>query len=209
MRAKSALHVFLLMLPLMLIATFSKAQENNIAGVMGNLSWFRIGTSLPIMLETNDQVSDGCWNSVTATQNAIKLEFQRSNLEISDNKETASTYLLLNAIGYKTNDYSCVAYVSLHVSSFAIETTLLGDMTLRSGDYPTFWQNGTLLSGSKSDMSNRIKNVAIELTQSLILRISEEKKKFRNNLNQNVNISDDQKSIWDTYIKVVLEQKPE
>ncbi len=207
MRLNFAAFVFFLTLPIMLNVSVAKAEDGNSAGIYGNLNWFRIGTSRPIRLETNDQISDGCWTSVVATQNTVKLELQRSNIEFTDAEEVSATYLMLNAIGYETNDYSCVAYISLIASSFLMETTEVGNEKLLSGDFPVFWQSGALLSGSKSGMANRIKNKAVELTQSFILSISAERKRIRNELENDANLTKAQKVLWDSYITIALEGK--
>ncbi|WP_181838521.1 hypothetical protein [Thalassospira profundimaris] len=185
----------------------SASEDTDITGMLANLAWFQIGENRPIKLEVIDEISGGCWKSVEATKNAIKLELQRSNLAFSEEQNGTFAYVTLHGVGYETSNYSCAVYISMLVSTLSVERTTLGDMELRTGDFPTFWQQGALLSGPKSDMSKRLKDKFVEMSQALILNIYEERKRIRSDLATHETLTDMQRTVWESYFNIMFKKE--
>ncbi|WP_417826002.1 hypothetical protein [Thalassospira povalilytica] len=164
--------------------THANAEDQFAPIVLEHLTWFRFGTSNPVDVVIDDNVTDGCWTTTSATETSIKLELKRSEFLLSDTSEGFPIQLKVSATGYQLNEYTCVASIRLSVIPLIIETIQPKDFAIHAGMYSEIWAMSTLMSGPKSDMSKRIKDAFVEMTQRLILDIDEHTSSFEKQLSE-------------------------
>ena len=152
--------------------------------VFEHLSWFRFGSSSPVDVVVNDNVTNGCWTTAKVSETGVKLELKRSSFLLADTSEGLPIQLMLSASGYELDNNSCVVSIDLSVSGLIVETIGPDDLAIHAGMYSEIWSNGALMSGPKSDMSQRVKNKFIEIAQQLILDIDKRKAEFEKRLSQ-------------------------
>lgn len=135
----------------------------------------QIATILSVKVETDDQVTDGCWARPVAASDAVELFLiNNSNLAIGSNT-VIPTRLALSAVGYQWPDtQNCVVYAEFSADKplatiIPYSTQPANGSLLRSLEYNHVWRTRTILSGSKVDMQRRITEFMEEAVLSFVL----------------------------------------
>lgn len=133
--------------------------------------WLSIKPGSDLSIAVDDQVTDGCWTSATASRNAVALEFRRSGYKLVDVEGSIAPLLVLRANGYKTNNNNCVAHLTLVLLWGLPSNSFIDGHIVGTFRRDPIWEASMLLSGS--NMSSRLKNIFVEQAQRLLLEIDE------------------------------------
>ncbi|WP_289117501.1 hypothetical protein [uncultured Idiomarina sp.] len=128
------------------------------------------------------EVEDGCWETIEESENAVKLEFQRSGYELVNFQNPFAARIILKATGYRSNGL-CIANYDFELSLnstvkrgwkkgpvFPIdENRKRFELTYR--EYQQIWNSSGIVSGPK--ISQTLKNTFQSASQELLLEIEE------------------------------------
>lgn len=154
----------------------SSAEDNTLI-FDGDFAYLRLENIKKVHVEVSDQVSDGCWTSLSQSRDAVKLEFIRSGYEVTE--ETAFMPIVtVAAIGYQVGRGNCAVYqrVILEIPDYNSWTE--NGYNVDSYFYRTLTSEGNMITGPKGSMSGRIKNSFTDLAQSMLVSISEKKNRI-------------------------------
>jgi hypothetical protein len=131
-----------------------------------------------------DQVKEGCWTSIKASENAVKLELQRSGFTVLDENDESSVVgmqVLMDALGYRAPQGICVVRYDLTVRALdnAVGYGWGGenaDIPFRVSSmlYSQIWNSGGVVSGG--DVNTLVKESFIEVTQEFLLAAPKKRK---------------------------------
>lgn len=180
--------------------SFAQSEPNKAFLYDIDLDWLAFNKNLPVSVTASDQVDDGCWTNAKQTENAVKLELQRSGFEIYDSESTKSllfNQVILEAVGFKAGDSCAVSYRTiLKVIETDTKSYEDGKFNLTSLYFKILWSNGGILTGGNS--SERLKSSFVETIQELLLlRVQV----IKNMFDEAINLSEeeDAKQYWESY----------
>jgi len=157
------------------------AADETTAFVFGhNPNWLYLTDDSTFTVVASDQVSGGCWTSVKASQNAIALELQRSgyNALVPDGDKLEGNAVFLTVLGYRSeNSQRCSVTWELEVWFYNVSSVLFKKKhkVIRIGR-SQLWDTSGILTGPKSDMSERIKTTFVEAIQKFLVEIPKQRK---------------------------------
>lgn len=128
-----------------------------------------------ISVTLRDQVSDGCWINTKAAKTAVEKNLIISGFQnIADTEDTAFIEIELSGLGYETGGV-CAIYVGLDVIMIEADTKNSNGTELTTLTSKSQFRRGTLLTGPKNRMSQRIKEALYEMSDEFIVAINSER----------------------------------
>ncbi|MRG73494.1 hypothetical protein GH722_17120 [Alphaproteobacteria bacterium HT1-32] len=179
---------FLLNFVLFLMLMPSNSRSESISTVISwgeDPAWIDIASGSEIKVVASDGVSDGCWTNVAQTRDSVAIELQRSGYKInlSDDGYSASR-LIISVSGYGIKNQSCaVLYEFLFVTMTVGRDLFSQKHTVMSLRDVELWRKSGIMTGPKKDMSYRIKDEFISLTQRFILEVPQLRKSALKSIN--------------------------
>lgn len=179
--------------------SMAAAQSSNSAIIFGpNMSLIGLSSSRQAAVVVSDQVTDGCWLSPQATVDAVKLELIRNDFKIV-NQSSFSYDVHLIALGYQLSDSSCAVAAEIEVTGIQFEDYRDQDFHLGTIFYPVIYSSNILLTGNKTDMTNRVTNAFEDLTRGFLVKLAEEKSYLESTLGDHSDMTEAQKRFWINY----------
>ncbi|MBW4963645.1 hypothetical protein [Sulfitobacter sp. CW3] len=142
-------------------------------GVDIQLAQMRKDTAISVV--TSDQVSDGCWTSGQASEFALQRELIDAGYTNITEASPFGASVFITAIGYSSNEYSCAVSVTLSLWLANIERREFGNALFFSFGRKNALEYTSILTGPKTDMSDRIKETVRDYADQLIVDIQKHK----------------------------------
>jgi len=176
-----------LRLSALLILPFSASAREKVANDLFlpdfDTGWLYFLEEKTVSMIVYDRVSDGCWKNAEATKTAVKLEFIRSGYTVIDTITYSSPVIVLQSFGYKTAGSECISSSSLGIlvhdyghytrtssgTEARIASLFLRDLTSVEG----------LVYGPPIASSKGIKESFIEMSQKMLVTITDKKQKLK------------------------------
>ncbi len=118
-------------------------------------SWHFINKNKQIVVKKIDEVTDGCWTNTHDSVDRAKLEFIRNGFEIEEDNRFAPV-VYISALGYELNSGSCAVSVEVEVYTVGVREAEIRGMKTGSLYRYSLWSSGSILTGSKAGMNERI-----------------------------------------------------
>ncbi len=143
-----------------------------------DLKWLTAAQRKVVTLDVEDNMSNGCWTNVSATQTAIALEFTRSNYTILAMEESPTAdsvggvFVYFSAFGYGLKSGACIGVIEMKVN--VLDTTSLNSNDLEATaliERTIYEAPILLLTGPKSEFSGRIKVAMVEQIQQYLVML--------------------------------------
>jgi len=124
-----------------------------------------------IRLILADQVDDGCWTTTRQTKTAAEIELIRSNIDVIENSGDGflAPKLFVGAIGFETREGSCAVYVETQAFVWDVEKKEVENQTMSGIWERSLWSTGSLLSGPKDGMSERVQSAITSQVQEFLV----------------------------------------
>jgi hypothetical protein len=151
-------------------------------------------------IEISDQVSDGCWISLSQTETAVELELNRSGFEVVSEDTPFASTIILNAIGYDDGT-GCAVYTEFTVNSLDSSDFGRGGRTITSLFFSELYTTGNLMTGPKNGMSNRIKDAFQSHTQEFLVFMNKAVRDIEEKVLDEVD--GDAKRHWEIYFESI------
>jgi len=143
-------------------------------GGMGSLIAFRDN----FYIEYSDQVSDGCLPQPSKMKDKMELALRQNGFSISAEKPYFPNVINITALGFGTNNFSCVVHVEAKLIFYA-NVTVPHTPELSGGNTTlaplTFEFGATMLTGGKNGMQRRVEQTIKEFGENLYLQLSRSK----------------------------------
>jgi len=176
-----------LLLSALLIFPFSaNAQEKSVNDLFLpdiDTGWLRFLGEKTISVVVDDQVTGGCWTSAEATKTAVKLQFIRSGYTVVDETNTFNPVLRIRGYGYKGAENYCVTVASIDLLAFDYGIYAYGNYIVNPSITSAFLReimsSDYLISGRQSNQSQRMKEKFVEMSQKMLVTITDKKQEVK------------------------------
>jgi hypothetical protein len=146
-------------------------EEMDAAILDADPTWAAQKDARQFKIEIADQVSDGCWVSLSETETVVELELNRSGFEVVSEDTPFVPTVVLNALGYDDGT-GCAVYTEFTVSSLDSSDFGRGGRKITALFFSEFYTTGKLLTGPKNSMSNRIKDAFQSHAQEFLVAMN-------------------------------------
>lgn len=201
-----------LILLIVLIASFpsqplSQEAQENVTILDEDTRLLFASNMQDIAVNIIDQVQDGCWTNPSSSTTSIELELTRSGYSIAEKDSPTLAFIPavnIGAIGYAlSNKNSCAVYANMSVTNLDFDEypTVTSLPNMDSVFRRKLFSSGSLLTGSKSNMSQRITDIHTDMIKEFLVTISKQKTAIIKQIRNNKKISDSVKESLIQYIK--------
>lgn len=164
-------------------ATLSAEQPSILGQGSPNVLIFSIDE---VALEVNDEVVDGCLPRPSSVLSSAEAAFRRNNISVSTETElNFMPTVYIGALGYAASEYSCVIALSMTLerwSGVSVPHTARLPEEMKTTLAPIRWQlYSTVLTGSKSNMQDRIEREAEKGANKIFITIDRAKDSVESN----------------------------
>ncbi|WP_341368956.1 hypothetical protein [Yoonia sp. BS5-3] len=150
--------------------TFLFGHDIGIASISADTNFFFV---------VSDRVSDGCWLNADRALSMAKREFLDAGYTNIVEEYPFGVIVRMSATGYATSEYQCAAYVDFDIGITDTDrrTFDLNEWVIVSEK--SSFELGAILTGPKTDMSDRINDTFAGYIDEFIVNIQQEKNRLR------------------------------
>jgi len=174
------------LIPIMVLLASGTSAEEAIRGggfVFGHdLGLAQISSDTNFFVETSDRVSDGCWLNSARTTSMIKRELVDAGFVNIVDEYSFGVTIRISAMGYETNDFDCAVYTELEVGITDTDQRDFEESVWTLFKEKEAFESGSLMTGAKSEMSERILSNFEGYIDELIVAIQISKNRLRNEI---------------------------
>jgi len=178
------------------------ADEERVGTIFIDPSWAFVERTGVFNVVVSDQVTDGCWATTDRSKTKASLQLVRSDYEVKQDESDQSLFaptVTLTAVGYGVSDYSCAVSVLAEVTTIGSRSLTAENQTMGALYRYTLWSSSSLLTGSKSDMSDRIASEHEQLVERFLVALATNANDARSEVVKTA--PDAQKEVWRKYME--------
>ncbi|WP_170545230.1 hypothetical protein [Ruegeria arenilitoris] len=141
-----------------------------------------------------DQATDGCWTNSSGAKTAIEKNLIVSGYKnIATAGDTSWFQIEISALGFETGGGNCAIYTGFRVISGEADRFSMNDHELLALNWREQFSSGTLLTGSKSEMTRRINETLYQMSDEFIVAVNAARNELRKQISES-SVMESQKS---------------
>ncbi len=162
-------------------------------------SWMKLNKGVEFLVKTLDSVKDGCWTNAKTVKTAVQTVLERSGYKIADEAVTDTFQIFLSSIGGKASEELCAVTYDLEVQWRGSDEFNSSGHKITAITNTPLWEFNGILTGSKNDMNERLKEKYVDLTQSFINEIDLKRRAVLKEISESVTLTPEAKAYWSNY----------
>ncbi len=181
-------------------APVTQAQETTNTIIWENSSsWLKLNKGVEFRVKTLDSVKDGCWTNAKTVKTAVQMVVERSGYQIADEAVTVTFQLFLSSIGGEAGGGLCAVTYDLEVRWRGSDEFSSSGHKITAITNTPLWEFNGILTGSKSEMNERLKEKYVDLVQSFLNDIDVKRRAVLKEISESVNLTPEAKAYWSNY----------
>ena len=159
---------------LLVIATLFSFGIGDAQAGMSSVGWDAfLFTRDEVAIEITDEVKDGCFPYPSALKDKVEIALRKNGFSIRE-KGFLVPVVYVNLLGYELTGQSCAVFMSSElIFSWFVDVPFAYDLEDNTTMIPFRYRlGGTLLSGEKSSMQDRLETQANDFMDKLYLALS-------------------------------------
>lgn len=143
-----------------------------------DLDFARVGPDTPVSVHVNDQVTGGCWLTADAAKAKVKRELLDAGfVDLRDEDEIATMGIFVSVVGFalESSRHSCAVAPFMQALLLSRNRYDAGDHVWMSFRSKVIFTSSSIMSGSRSGMSERINAQIASYIDEFIVALHEEK----------------------------------
>lgn len=152
-----------------------------------------ISTDTKFFFIISDRVSDGCWLNADRALSMAKREFLDAGYTNIVEEYPFGVIVRMSVTGYATTDYQCAVYVDFDIGITDTDRRTFDQHEWYIVSEKSSFELGAILTGPKTDMSDRINESFAGYIDEFIVSIQQEKNRLRQVIHEQ-SVSDESKA---------------
>ena len=182
------------------LAPATKAEEITNTIIWENSSsWMNLNKGVEFQVKTLDSVKDGCWTNANTVKTAVQTVLERSGYKIADEAVTFTFQIFLSSIGGEAGGGLCAVTYDLEVRWRGSDEFNSSGHKITAITNTPLWEFNGILTGSKNEMNERLKEKYVDLMQSFLNDIDVKRRAVLKEISESVNLTPEAKAYWSNY----------
>jgi len=182
------------------LAPATKAEEITNTIIWENSSsWMNLNKGVEFQVKTLDSVKDGCWTNTKTVKTAVQTVLERSGYKIADEAVTFTFQIFLSSIGGEAGGKLCAVTYDLEVRRRGSDEFSSSGHKITAVTNTPLWEFNGILTGSKNEMNERLKEKYVDLMQSFLNDIDVKRRAVLKEISESVNLTPEAKAYWSNY----------
>ena len=182
------------------LAPATKAEEITNTIIWENSSsWMNLNKGVEFQVKTLDSVKDGCWTNANTVKTAVQAVLERGGYKIADEAVTFTFQIFLSSIGGEAGGGLCAVTYDLEVRWRGSDEFSSSGHKITAVTNTPLWEFNGILTGSKNEMNERLKEKYVDLMQSFLNDIDVKRRAVLKEISESVNLTPEAKAYWSNY----------
>ena len=171
-----------------------------IRGFEKDVGWLGLNKEQKFEVKIIDSVKDGCWTNSKSVKTAVESELKRSGYKLADEYVVGPIIVYIYSVGYAVdNRKSCIVSYELDIQRMLADNFSSVKHHLRSWVYASLWTRSGVMNGPKNGINRKLKDNYVDLMQSFLTGIAEEKKAILEEIARANYVSSAARAYWSNY----------
>lgn len=162
-------------------------------------SWLKLNKGVEFRVMTVDNVKDGCWTNAKTVKTAVQTVLERSGYKIADEAATVTFQIFLSSIGGKAGGGLCAVTYDLGVRWRGSDEFNSRGHKITAITNTPLWEFNGILTGSKNEMNERLKEKYVDLVQSFLNEIDVKRRAVLKEISESTTLTPEAKAYWSNY----------
>ena len=182
------------------LAPATKAEEITNTIIWENSSsWMNLNKGVEFQVKTLDSVKDGCWTNTKTVKTAVQTVLERSGYKIADEAVTITFQIFLSSIGGEAGGKLCAVTYDLEVRWRGSDEFSSSGHKITAITNTPLWEFNGILTGSKNEMNERLKEKYVDLAQSFLNEIDVKRRAVLKEISESATLTPEAKAYWSNY----------
>ena len=182
------------------LAPATKAEEITNTIIWENSSsWMNLNKGVEFQVKTFDSVKDGCWTNANTVKTAVQTVLERSGYKIADEAVTFTFQIFLSSIGGEAGGKLCAVTYDLEVRWRGSDEFNSSGHKITAITNTPLWEFNGILTGSKNEMNERLKEKYVDLMQSFLNDIDVKRRAVLKEINESATLTPEARAYWSNY----------
>jgi len=181
-------------------APVTQAQETTNTIIWENSSsWMKLNKGVEFRVKTFDSVKDGCWTNAKIVKTAVQTVLEENGYKIADEAVTVTFQIFLSSIGGEAGGGLCAVTYDLEVRWRGSDEFNSSGHKITAITNTPLWEFNGILTGSKNEMNERLKEKYVDLVQSFINQIDVKRRAVLKEISESATLTPEAKAYWSNY----------
>lgn len=182
------------------LAPATKAEEITNTIIWENSSsWMNLNKGVEFQVKTFDSVKDGCWTNAKTVKTAVQTVLKRSGYKIAGEAVTVTFQIFLSSIGGEAGGRLCAVTYALEVRWRGSDEFSSSGHKITAITNTPLWDFNGILTGSKNEMNDRLKDKYVDLAQSFLNEIDVKRRAVLKEISESATLTPEAKAYWSNY----------
>ena len=182
------------------LAPATKAEEITNTIIWENSSsWLKLNKGVEFRVKILDSVKNGCWTNAKTVKTAVESVLKRSGYKIADEAVTVTFQIFLSSIGEEAGGGSCAVTYDLEVRWRGSDEFSSSGHKITAITNTPLWEFNGILTGSKNEMNERLKEKYVDLAQSFLNDIDVRRRAVLKEISGSATLTPEAKAYWSNY----------